>query len=272
MKTILLFLLFITDILCQSGSGSISGKVIDKNTQEPIIGAVLFLEKTSLGTYSDSSGFYKIYKVPFGKYNLTSHCFGYPNSKLIPFEISPNEPDIKINIEIAPNDINNEGIFDTIYFEGFKGYIREMRYTPKHSWNASPKSRFTPNADEILLVEKCIISQYVNAQYRFALCRYKEYRKLYSDEDFKELKSPKEEFTDEVIQNLLDEIKAEYPQYDREYFGYIAKTGARKILISFLPQRIKTFTIADESHLKNLPMMIFDLTTKKLNIAGCEDD
>ncbi len=63
--------------------GSISGKIVDKTTNETLIGVPVMLEGTSLGTVTDLDGNYKIENIPDGTYTLLIRYIGY-NSKLIP--------------------------------------------------------------------------------------------------------------------------------------------------------------------------------------------
>ena len=59
--TAILFL-FSSEVLAQSLS--ISGKVIDKNSQEPVIGASVLIEGTSNGTITDLDGNFMLSNVP----------------------------------------------------------------------------------------------------------------------------------------------------------------------------------------------------------------
>jgi hypothetical protein len=56
---------------------TISGKVVDLKTGEPLIGAGVMVEGTSLGASANSNGDYVIYNVPEGTYNLKASSIGY---------------------------------------------------------------------------------------------------------------------------------------------------------------------------------------------------
>jgi len=58
-------------------NGKIAGRVIDANTGEPIVGANIIIEGTSLGAASDLDGHYIIVKVPSGTYNVVASYIGY---------------------------------------------------------------------------------------------------------------------------------------------------------------------------------------------------
>jgi RNA polymerase subunit RPABC4/transcription elongation factor Spt4 len=67
---------FKTAATTPSGSGSIEGQVKDENGN-PIIGAMVSLEGTTISTTTDSNGNYSFINVPTGIYNLTIESTGY---------------------------------------------------------------------------------------------------------------------------------------------------------------------------------------------------
>ncbi|RKY55776.1 MAG: TonB-dependent receptor, partial [Candidatus Neomarinimicrobiota bacterium] len=58
-------------------TGKISGRIIDADTNEPIIGANIYLENTDFGAVSDADGNYFIINVSPGTYNLVCSFIGY---------------------------------------------------------------------------------------------------------------------------------------------------------------------------------------------------
>lgn len=73
----ILFVISVSIVLAQSTTGKISGRVIDKETREPLIGANILLEGTTIGTTTDLEGNYLILNVPVGTYNLIVRHVGY---------------------------------------------------------------------------------------------------------------------------------------------------------------------------------------------------
>jgi hypothetical protein len=59
----------------------ISGKIREKETDQPIIGAVIFVKSLNLGVVSDAFGYY-ILSIPPGKYELTVKCVGRKDQTL----------------------------------------------------------------------------------------------------------------------------------------------------------------------------------------------
>jgi len=73
----LVFLIGSAAIFAQTGVGKISGKVIDADTKEPLIGANIILLNTNLGAATDIEGNYFILNITPGTYNVKVSYVGY---------------------------------------------------------------------------------------------------------------------------------------------------------------------------------------------------
>lgn len=96
--------LFVADISFAQSSGSISGKVIDANSGEGIIGANILVEGTTIGAASDLDGNYSIKNLKPGKYNLAVSCISYTKSTITEIEISADK-NITVNVSLKPETI-----------------------------------------------------------------------------------------------------------------------------------------------------------------------
>ena len=73
-----LTILYISQVLLMGGvTGKVSGRVIDSNTNEALIGANVMLVGTSLGAATDEDGYYHILNVTPGFYDLRANMIGY---------------------------------------------------------------------------------------------------------------------------------------------------------------------------------------------------
>ena len=77
MKKVLLFLFIIQTYLFAGVTGKLVGRVTDKNTGEPLIGANAFLQGTNLGAATDVDGKFIIINIPPGVHNLKVSYIGY---------------------------------------------------------------------------------------------------------------------------------------------------------------------------------------------------
>lgn len=69
-KRIHLLILFLLPITAVAQTGTLTGVVTDAKTGEPLIGATVILEGTSLGDATDENGKYFINRIPTKSYNI----------------------------------------------------------------------------------------------------------------------------------------------------------------------------------------------------------
>lgn len=70
-------ILFTSFLLFAGEYGRITGKVTDKETGEPLIGAKIIVEGTDLEVKTDENGGYIVYYVRAGTYNISCSSLGY---------------------------------------------------------------------------------------------------------------------------------------------------------------------------------------------------
>ncbi|HEM48790.1 MAG TPA: TonB-dependent receptor, partial [Caldithrix sp.] len=98
----------ITSLAAQSSSkGKISGTAVDAETGDPLIGANVYLENTSLGSASDLDGNFFIAGVPVGNYVLIISVIGYAETKITDVTVKPNEV-TKIEIAVQPEILTTD--------------------------------------------------------------------------------------------------------------------------------------------------------------------
>jgi hypothetical protein len=100
----LLFLFSVFIIVFNSPSifaqkGTITGRVTDAKTGEPLIGTTVILEGTTLGDATDANGRYTIKNIPTKTYNLTASYVGFV-SKTIFNVVVRSAGNIDINFEL----------------------------------------------------------------------------------------------------------------------------------------------------------------------------
>lgn len=91
-------------VLCASGSlfaqGVIKGIVIDKKTQEPVIGAAVVVENTTTGAATDVDGKFSISNVKAGKCNLKVSCISYASVIIEAVSVvNSRETELRIELE-----------------------------------------------------------------------------------------------------------------------------------------------------------------------------
>lgn len=88
-------------VLVTSGRGSVTGKVIDAETNEPIEYANISIYKmpdSSLvtGTISNADGYFSINKIPFANYSLILDFIGYKQKGITNISITSQESDLTL--------------------------------------------------------------------------------------------------------------------------------------------------------------------------------
>ncbi len=74
---ILIIFCFIKPVSSLSQTGQIKGSILDAKTNKPLAFANVFLNKTTIGAVTDSSGHFLIAHVPVGRYEIVGSFIGY---------------------------------------------------------------------------------------------------------------------------------------------------------------------------------------------------
>ena len=82
-------------------TGTVSGSVLDRQTGDPLVGAIVFLEGTQIGITCDIEGRFQLFDVPIGTYVLASSMIGYQDASIIGVEVQDGEV-AKLTITLAP--------------------------------------------------------------------------------------------------------------------------------------------------------------------------
>ncbi len=100
---LILFSLFTNSIIAQN---QLTGKVINKVTNTPINGAIVYIEDLKTGASSDSNGNYSIKNLPEGTYAVEVHYLGF-QAKALPVKIKGiTTTDFSLNVaEYEENEV-----------------------------------------------------------------------------------------------------------------------------------------------------------------------
>ena len=88
----------------QAQTGTIRGHVVDAGTEEPLVGAVITLVGTPIGTWADSAGYYSLDDVEVGTYLLQCSRIGFETARIESVIIHENAI-VEQNIELIPQPI-----------------------------------------------------------------------------------------------------------------------------------------------------------------------
>ena len=87
-KYFIVIILFLTSLLFAGDFGFIAGTVTDKNSGETLPGVQIIIEGTDYGAVTNIDGYYEIYKVPPGQYELFIEYLGYTSIKVMGVKVT----------------------------------------------------------------------------------------------------------------------------------------------------------------------------------------
>lgn len=93
------------------GFGKIEGKVVDRETGEPLPGVSIIIKKTTLGTSTGEDGRYVLNQIPSGKFQVVATVMGY-ESVVQELEVSTDETH-RLDFELKASPIELGGVVVT---------------------------------------------------------------------------------------------------------------------------------------------------------------
>lgn len=97
-------MIIFASVLFAEDFGYISGIVTDKNTGETLPGVQVIIEGTDHGAVTNIDGYYEIYKVPPGEYELFIEYLGYTSIKVLGVEVVVDSTTI-LNLQMDQGNI-----------------------------------------------------------------------------------------------------------------------------------------------------------------------
>ena len=138
MKNILILIIIFINCIIFANTGSITGVVIDHDTQQPLIGANVIINNQNLGAACDESGKFRINNILPGSYTITTTMIGYtPLSKTNINVYSNRQTPIKIQLEAAVL-IGEKVLVKSKYFEKAKDGIVSTQTIDREAIRSDP--------------------------------------------------------------------------------------------------------------------------------------
>ncbi len=128
-----IFSLFIVLSFAAKSQVTITGKVIDSASREPLSGASVFAQNTTLGTVTDKEGNFSL-SLKSGGYELIISYTGYQNQQ---FRITDNK-DQQVQIELVKEDKTLSAVIIQSSNEVMDGWEKHGDFFLKHFIGATP--------------------------------------------------------------------------------------------------------------------------------------
>ena len=120
---ILFFLIFLLQVPALAQTTTLKSRVLDKTTNEPLLGANAIIDGTSLGAASDLDGRFIIRNVPLGKQRLVISYIGY-NQLTVDLDVKSNNESVDYFLE--PKTLEGETVVITAQAEGQLSAINQQ--------------------------------------------------------------------------------------------------------------------------------------------------
>lgn len=106
-------LLVLTSTLFGATTGKIAGRIVDKESGEPLIGANIVIDGTNMGAAADVEGYFFIINIPPGSYTVQVHMMGYATTKMEAVRVRTNAT-TNLDFKLTPTVIEGETITVTV--------------------------------------------------------------------------------------------------------------------------------------------------------------
>ena len=83
-----IFIIFLVNSIFAGTTGKITGRVVDENTGEPLIGANVLIKDTPYGASTDLDGYYVILNIAPGSYTIQAMYIGYNTQEITEVNVS----------------------------------------------------------------------------------------------------------------------------------------------------------------------------------------
>lgn len=114
------FIVLFSSTLFAGTTGKLSGRVLSLSDNQPIIGANIILEGTSLGAATDADGYYLVNNIPPGLYTVTVSAIGYQKQQFLKVKINVDFT-TKLDVKLSDETLS----LDAIIVEAKAPLIRE---------------------------------------------------------------------------------------------------------------------------------------------------
>ena len=116
MKKIIICLIFFPFFIYAQNIGSLDGRILDDQDQQPLEGATVIIEGTSFGVVTDEDGYFVFENIPTKSYNLTISFLGYRTKTIYNVILkSFGTPTIQVLLEESSDELE-----EIIYNLGFE--------------------------------------------------------------------------------------------------------------------------------------------------------
>jgi len=106
---VVLVLALLPSLAFSATTGKIAGRVVDKDTKEPLPGVNIVIEGTLMGAATDEKGYYVILNVPVGTYSVRAQYIGYQTVTISNVRVHVNRT-TEVNFQLQQTVIEGQEV------------------------------------------------------------------------------------------------------------------------------------------------------------------
>lgn len=151
-------IIFVIVCICNAQfSGEINGRVVDSNTQQPLVGVNIQIADIESGTTSDNDGYFTLQDIPIGTQHLTFSAIGYEKRIFLNIPVTTVRPiNLNVELKISPIELDAvqvegnifsktpESILSTMNINNF-----EFRSNPGSAWDVQRTVQSAPSVVQV---------------------------------------------------------------------------------------------------------------------------
>ncbi len=142
-------LLCLTTGIAFAQTGTIKGRVLDKQSEKPISGATVSLvDDNNLKTTTDQDGNFRLPNIPLGRQNIQISFLGYENATVSEIEITTGKESI-LSIALSEKFNNLEGVRIVGTGRGKSRAINQMAAVSARQFSAEEASRYSGGRSDV---------------------------------------------------------------------------------------------------------------------------
>lgn len=166
----------------------------------------------------------------------------------------------------------DSSFLDTIEFKKYKTFIVSKDFDIDFiGRQISYNDRFTPDKSEAIAADNAIQTQYANAALRQWDKQFYNFSDHTDTIEWQRAYNTYQERRPKIIQRQQKDQKNKIQTFDRYFWGYRNADNEKLILIRFDPHKIRHYTIAGETFVDVLTIMIYNINKNILSYAGWSD-
>ncbi len=109
LRILVIVIIIANSLLIAQTTGKIAGSVIDKDTGEPLMGANVIIQNTTMGAATNHDGTFYIINVSPGVYNLSVQMMGYAHYQVNDLRVSINRT-ANVRLELSPTILEGQTV------------------------------------------------------------------------------------------------------------------------------------------------------------------